>query len=45
MAGAMFENLGDPHEVTEFFSIDIIFPAALGPGVYSTSNRMTTIKE
>jgi hypothetical protein len=22
----------------EFFSIDLIFPAALGPGVYSASN-------
>jgi hypothetical protein len=28
-----------PDEVIEFFSIDLILPAALGPGVYSASNR------
>jgi hypothetical protein len=28
-----------PLEVMEFFSIYLILPAALGPGVYSTSNR------
>jgi hypothetical protein len=27
------------HEVNEFFSIYLILPAALGPGVYSASNR------
>jgi hypothetical protein len=26
-------------EVIEFFSTYLIFPAALGPGVYSASNR------
>jgi hypothetical protein len=26
-------------EVIGFFSIDLILPAALGPGVYSASNR------
>jgi hypothetical protein len=28
-----------PDEVIEFFSIYLILPAALGPGVYSASNR------
>jgi hypothetical protein len=28
-----------PNEVTEFSSIYLIVPAALGPGVYSASNR------
>jgi hypothetical protein len=28
-----------PDEVKEFFSIYLILPAALGPEVYSTSNR------
>jgi hypothetical protein len=28
-----------PDEVNEFFSIYLILPAALGPGVYSASNR------
>jgi hypothetical protein len=28
-----------PDEVNEFFSIDLILPAALGPGVNSASNR------
>jgi hypothetical protein len=28
-----------PDEVKEFFSIYLILPAALGPGVYSASNR------
>jgi hypothetical protein len=28
-----------PDEVIGFFSIDLILPAALGPGVYSASNR------
>jgi hypothetical protein len=28
-----------PDEVTEFFSIYLILPDALGPGVYSTSTR------
>jgi hypothetical protein len=28
-----------PDEVNEFFSIYIIFPAALAPGVYSASKR------
>jgi hypothetical protein len=28
-----------PDEVNEFFSIYLIFPAVLGPGVYSASNR------
>jgi hypothetical protein len=28
-----------PDEVIGFFSIDLIIPAALGPGVYSASNR------
>jgi hypothetical protein len=28
-----------PEEVIEFVSIYIILPAALGPGVYSASNR------
>jgi hypothetical protein len=27
------------NEVIGFFSIDLILPAALGPGVYSASNR------
>jgi glucose uptake protein GlcU len=26
-------------ENTRFFSIDLILPAALGPGIYSASNR------
>jgi hypothetical protein len=29
----------NPEEVIEFFSIYLILPAALGPGVYSASNR------
>jgi hypothetical protein len=29
----------NPDEVTGFFSIDLILPAALSPGVYSASNR------
>jgi hypothetical protein len=28
-----------PDVVIVFFSIDLILPAALGPGVYSASNR------
>jgi hypothetical protein len=28
-----------PNEVNEFFSIYLILPAALGPGVYLASNR------
>jgi hypothetical protein len=28
-----------PDEVKEFFSIYLILPAKLGPGVYSASNR------
>jgi hypothetical protein len=28
-----------PDEVNDIFSIYLILPAALGPGVYSTSNR------
>jgi hypothetical protein len=28
-----------PDEVIRFVSIDVILPAALGPGVYSVSNR------
>jgi hypothetical protein len=28
-----------PNEVIEFFSIYIILPATLGPGVHSASNR------
>jgi hypothetical protein len=28
-----------PDEVTDFFSIYLILPAALDPGVYSASNR------
>jgi hypothetical protein len=28
-----------PDEVNAFFSIYLIFPAAMGPGVYSASNR------
>jgi hypothetical protein len=28
-----------PVEVNEFFSVYLILPAALGPGVYSASNR------
>jgi hypothetical protein len=28
-----------PDEVIGFFSVDLILPAALGPGVYSASNR------
>jgi hypothetical protein len=28
-----------PDEVNGFFSIYLILPAALGPGVYSASNR------
>jgi hypothetical protein len=28
-----------PDEVNEFFSIYLILPASLGPGVYSASNR------
>jgi hypothetical protein len=28
-----------PDEVIGFFSIDLILPTALGPGVYSASNR------
>jgi hypothetical protein len=28
-----------PDEENEFFSIYLILPAALGPGVYSASNR------
>jgi hypothetical protein len=28
-----------PVEVNEFFSIYLILPAALGPGVYPASNR------
>jgi hypothetical protein len=28
-----------PDEVNKFFSIYLILPAALGPGVYSPSNR------
>jgi hypothetical protein len=27
-----------PYEAIEFFSIYLIFPAALGPGFYSVSN-------
>jgi hypothetical protein len=28
-----------PDEVNEFFSMYLILPAALGPGIYSASNR------
>jgi hypothetical protein len=28
-----------PDEVNEFFSMYLILPATLGPGVYSASNR------
>jgi hypothetical protein len=28
-----------PDEVDEFFSVNLILPAAIGPGVYSVSNR------
>jgi hypothetical protein len=28
-----------PIEVNEFFSIYLILPATLGPGIYSASNR------
>jgi hypothetical protein len=28
-----------PNEDIGFFSIDLILPAALGPGVYSASNK------
>jgi hypothetical protein len=28
-----------PDELNEFFSVYLILPAALGPGVYSASNR------
>jgi hypothetical protein len=28
-----------PDEVIEFFSVPLILPATLGPGVYSASNR------
>jgi hypothetical protein len=28
-----------PNEEDEFFSISLILPAALGPGIYSASNR------
>jgi hypothetical protein len=28
-----------PDEVNDFFSIHLILPAVLGPGVYSASNR------
>jgi hypothetical protein len=28
-----------PDDDNEYFSISLILPAALGPGVYSTSNR------
>jgi hypothetical protein len=28
-----------PDEVIGFFSIDLILPVALGPGVYSASNK------
>jgi hypothetical protein len=34
-----------PNEVIEFFSIYLILPAALGPGVYSASNRNEYHKE
>jgi hypothetical protein len=29
-------------EVNDFSSIYLILPATLGPGIYSTSNRMST---
>jgi hypothetical protein len=29
----------EPHEVNELFSVYLILPAALGPGVHSASNR------
>jgi hypothetical protein len=29
----------NPDEVNGFFSVDLILPAALGPGGYSASNR------
>jgi hypothetical protein len=29
----------NPDEVIGFFSIDLVLSAALGPGVYSASNR------
>jgi hypothetical protein len=32
-------DVEDPDEVIDFFSIYLILPAALGPGVYSASNR------
>jgi hypothetical protein len=34
-----------PDEVIEFFSIYLILPAALGPGVYSASNRIEYQKQ
>jgi hypothetical protein len=38
--GFWFKVAGSiPNEVIGFFSIDLILPATLGPGVYSASNR------
>jgi hypothetical protein len=34
-----------PGEVIELFSVYLIFPAALDPGVYSASNRSEYQKE
>ena len=33
------ERIIGPDEVIEFFSVDLILPAALGPGVYLASIR------
>jgi hypothetical protein len=34
-----------PDEVNECFSVHLILPAALGPGVYSASNRIEYQKQ
>jgi hypothetical protein len=34
------KTISIPDEVIGFFSIDLILPAALGPGVYSASNKI-----
>jgi hypothetical protein len=36
---SLFFFESSPDEVIGFFSIDLILPAAVGPGVYSASNR------
>jgi hypothetical protein len=35
----IYYTYSHPDEVIGFFSIDLILPAALGPGDYSASNR------